>query len=182
MKPLRHFQLRHCRALLAGVLMTSFSGCSVFMAAHASEEPDLRVLATGTDRLSVESQLGKPIAVERTRTGDLATYQYFTGDKANFNRAALYTVLDIVTLGIAELVTSPIESLQGDKHIVTVNYDLNGRLVGSNKEVSPQPIPKPEQLVGMTDGTAPATESAVQEAHAQSDKAVRFQLKEPSGQ
>ena len=58
-------------------------------------------------------------------------YQFFTNDPASYERAAAYALLDTVTLGIAELFTTPIESLKGDKHTVTVVYDLNDRVLGS---------------------------------------------------
>ena len=134
--------------LSAVVVVALLGGCSVFMAASGSKEPDLASIRIGrSNRSQVEKQLGKPISFIRKGYGDEATYQYFTGDKPSYGRAAVYAGLDVVTLGLAELATSPIESLQGDKHTVVILYTPSGIVKDFKHEVMKAPLPPPEKLV-----------------------------------
>ncbi len=137
--------------LVRSVTSLLFSGmlcsCSVIMAATPSKETDLSVLHKGATKTSVEKSLGKPIKYSRESHGDVAVYQYFTGDKANYNRAAAYAVLTGVTLGVAELFTSPMEALQGDRNEVHVLYTRNGRLKAYKTFFFNAPLPPPEELI-----------------------------------
>lgn len=132
------------------VLMISLSGCSVFMAATSHPEPDITILAQGQTRAVIEKELGKPIQNIREGTGDRATYQFITGDKPDYRRAAVYALLTGVTLGASELVTSPIEALQGQRHVVEVFYDTRGRVRSFRHTVNDAPLPRPQELVGLS--------------------------------
>ena len=143
--------------LLAPILL--FSGCSPFMAASASKPPDLSVLSAGANRSEIDRELGKPISIIRRGPKVIATYQYFTGDEANYRRAALYAVLDGLTMGISELVTFPMEALQGDKNMVVVTYDHKGRLISTEQWMEEAPLPKPEKLVGLEEALKPSEQS-----------------------
>ena len=154
------------KAMLVGACALTVSGCSVVMAATASEEPNLTVLRKGTTRNALEAEIGKPIFSTRERTHDYATYQYFTGDEASYQRAAVYTVLDIVTVGVAEIFTTPIEALQGDKHVVRISYDLNDRVDSIHVSSSKAPLEKPEKMLGI-DEEAQASRKSVRGAMAQ---------------
>lgn len=125
------------------------SGCSVIMAANSEGEPDLSVLRSGTPEAKVEEQLGKPISSIRHRTNKVNTYQYFTNDDPSFGRAATYVVLDIITVGVAEVITTPVEALQGDKHVIEVTFDLYNRVESVKKSFSEAPLPKPEKVLGL---------------------------------
>ena len=133
------------KAVLVGACAVTVTGCSVVMAATASEEPNVSILRPGTSRAALEKEIGQPIFATRERTHDYATYQFFTGDEASYQRAAVYTVLDIVTIGFAEIFTTPIEALQGDKHTVRVSYNLNNVVEDINIESSKAPLEKPEK-------------------------------------
>ena len=133
--------------VLVLLTLVSFPGCSVFMAASSSEAPDLSVLRSGATIKEVNQALGKPISFLRTDRGDIAVYQYFTGDKANYKRAATYAVLDGLTVGLAEVITSPAESLQGDKHVITVQYTRGGHLTAVSQSVKKAPLEAPEKII-----------------------------------
>jgi len=132
--------------LIAFLFLT---GCSVIMAATPSQTPDFSVLKVGAARTTVEKSFGKPIKFHRNAKGDFATYQFFTGDKSSYQRAATYAVLDGLTLGVAELFTSPIESLQGDKNILEVLYTRNGRLKSFRHKRYNAPLKTPEKMLGL---------------------------------
>lgn len=88
------------------------------------------------------------------------TYQFYTKDDPSIGRAAVYGLLDIATLGIAEVATTPIEALQGNKHLVTVTYDAQNRVRRVQQRVEKAPLPKPEEALGIEDsgpGITPAT-------------------------
>lgn len=99
-------------------------------------------LNVGSHRSAVEEVLGRPIKFTRGWDADTATYQYFTGDEASMQRAALYAILDGATLGLAELVTFQGEALQGDKHTVIVKYDRKGQVKDIQHLYDEQPVPK----------------------------------------
>lgn len=151
------------------------SGCSVFMAASSSQEPDTAVYRVGTPQNILEEQLGRPISSIRSPRGRINTYQYFTNDKASPGRAATYALLDVLTLGIAEIFTTPIEALQGDKHTVEVSYDHNKRVTRVKHSHIEAPLPPPEEFLGLNKlGNKPETP-----VKAVSDNTTRARLPEP---
>ncbi len=135
------------------VLPLAFSclltGCSVIMAAHDEKDIDLKTLRTGMHRSEVEQILTNKLHEGGAHYGRAVTYQYFTGDERSLGRAAAYGLLDIATLGLAEIVTTPVEALQGDKHLVTVTYDAEGRVVRVRDTIERAPLDKPERMLGL---------------------------------
>jgi len=125
------------------------SGCAVVMAAHQTDDIDIKTLAVGTPRAEVEAVLSNSIEEGAGRVGKSATYQYFTGDEKSYGRATVYGLLDLATLGAAELATTSIEALQGDKHIVKVEYDAHGRLLSLQETVEKAVLEKPEKILGL---------------------------------
>lgn len=125
-----------------------FSGCSVFMAASSQEEKDLSSIVVGMDRSAAEAVLGKPMSVLRDSKGDIATYVYVSHDEQSYERAATYAVLDGITLGLAELVTFPIEALQGRKNEVKVIYDRKNQVRSITHFQHDAVVEKPEKTLG----------------------------------
>jgi len=117
------------------------------MAAKGSETPDLTQLKQGTKRVDVERILGKPIKYNRGSNGDVATYQFFSADDPSYKRAATYAVLDGLTLGVAEVFTSPVEMVQGDRHEIIVTYSRFGRLKSYRHLLYQAPLPPPEKII-----------------------------------
>lgn len=123
------------------------TGCSVFLAATPSQSPDLAVLKVGASRADVEAQLGKPTKFTRRSSGDEAVYRFVTGDRENYKRAAAYAVADILTLGLSEIVSSPLEELQGSPNIITVMYSPRGHVVSFFHERKEAPLAPPEEIL-----------------------------------
>jgi hypothetical protein len=90
----------------------------------------------------------------RQSWGELVTYQYFTGDPPNYRRAAVYAVLAGLTLGVSELVTSPMEFVQGDRHVVSVRFDRRGNLLDSKTQTFNAPLEAPEKILGLEETLA----------------------------
>jgi hypothetical protein len=116
--------------LIAAVLMASLcsSSCSVYMAAKGEEEPNLANVHRGASRGEIEMALGQPKSLTSHEDGKLtANYEYTVGNEPSTGRAVGHGVLDVMTLGLWEVVGTPIEALnQGDKIQVTVLYDKGG--------------------------------------------------------
>ncbi len=129
--------------------LSMLCGCSVMLAASSPKQPDLSKVRMGASRVQVEQQLGKPIAFLRTSGGDIATYTYLGPDKVNYKRAAAYAVADILTLGVAEIVSSPVERLQNDQHVLTITYDFKGRVKSIEENVKEAPLDRPEKMLGL---------------------------------
>ena len=140
--------MRSVAALFSLCAACCLSGCSVFMAASSNDGAEIWKIHTGSTRTEVEKILGKPVTSLRKMNGDIATYQYFTDDDADTSRAVTYGILDGLTLGLAEVVTSPIESLQGEKHSVIITYDVRGRVRTIEQKSDGRLLDKPEALVG----------------------------------
>jgi hypothetical protein len=126
-----------------------FSGCSIVMAAHESEPVNLQSLRAGTPRIEVEKLLTNTLSEGGPYSGRVVTYQYYTGHQRSYGRAAAYGLLDIASLGLAEIATTSVEALQGDKHLVTVGYDTSGRLAWLREKIEKAPLDKPERLLGI---------------------------------
>ena len=108
-------------AILALVLL---GGCSVGMAVSGKPNPNLSAVHVGASRSEVELQLGSPVAVA-AGSGKLVTniYEYEIGNEPSGARAIGHGVMDFLTLGIWEVVGTPIEGFQGEKHRLTITYD-----------------------------------------------------------
>lgn len=107
-------------ALVAG----SLSGCSVGMALSGDETPDLSVVKIGAVRDDVELQLGAPYKVtERQDGGREAAYRFEVGNDPDAIRAIGHGALDVASLGLWELVGTPIEASTGKEREISVTYD-----------------------------------------------------------
>lgn len=112
------------------VASLTLSGCSVGMAISGDENPDLSVARSGTHRSEIEMQLGKPIKVASLSNGmSTATYQYEMGNEPSAGRAIGHGVMDVLTLGIWEIVGTPIEGFQGETEQLIVTYDKSDTAV-----------------------------------------------------
>ena len=120
----------HKSLLLAAVFfaMLSCDGCSVYMAASGTKEPNLANVHRGASRTDIEVALGQPKSINPQQDGQTAAiYEYTVGDEPSKGRAVGHGVMDVLTFGLSEVVGTPIEALnRGDKVKVNVLYDKNG--------------------------------------------------------
>ena len=119
------------RALAALVVIAApagLTGCSVGMALSGETQPDLAVCSVGAERSEIELQLGKPTAVSNLPDGGQAcTYEYQLGNEPSPGRAVVHGAMDVLTMGLWEVVGTPVEAVQGKKYRMTVDYDSDGR-------------------------------------------------------
>jgi hypothetical protein len=145
--------MRHLVIFVSLCVLPLLSSCSVIMAASPSNEPSTDLFRSGTTRAAIEEEIGKPLSSHRERADYVCTYQYFTGDDHSYGRAAAYVVFDVLTVGIAEIFTTPVEALQGDKHVLTITYDVNERVKRVNEATTKAPLLKPEKMLGLEKNT-----------------------------
>ena len=95
-----------------------------------SNNPDLGAVKVGASRGKVELQLGKPVrSASLDDGGRVDIYQYEIGNEPSAGRAVGHGVMDVLTLGIWEVVGTPIEAFQGEKHEAAITYDQNDSVV-----------------------------------------------------
>tara|TARA_R110000744_G_scaffold369252_1_gene479395 strand:+ start:16101 stop:16499 length:399 start_codon:yes stop_codon:yes gene_type:complete len=96
--------------LCIALFLLTHGGCSVGMALHGADNPDIAVLRSGQSRGVVEMELGKPKSfdIEERR----ALYDYSTGEDGSAGRAIAHGAADFLTLGLWEVVGTPVEAVQ----------------------------------------------------------------------
>src|SRR4029079_11745880 len=99
------------RVLVVATLTQALPGCAVYMAANQPEKKDVGVFKPGTPRSTVLAELGTP--VETTMRGGAKVDVFnFTQGYSNLEkggRAVLHGAADVFTLGLWEVVGTPIE-------------------------------------------------------------------------
>ncbi len=116
---------------LAGVAVTAvlFSGCSVNMAANIQQSHQGSTLSFGRDRAYVISQLGQPLKTETRKNRIVDTYELQRNSKGwGYFRAGLYGFLDFFTIGLWELIGTPLERFIQTDEQVTIEYDENNQI------------------------------------------------------
>lgn len=126
---------------LAGVcFLFSITGCSVGMALSGKKEPNLGAFNVGSTRGEAELQLGNPVSSVTTPEGNRSdVYEYELGNEPSAGRAIGHGVLDVLTLGLWEVVGTPIEGFTGSTHRVTIVYGPDNRIISINQAPVPPP-------------------------------------------
>lgn len=114
------------------VLGVSASGCSVYMSARLPEKKNLALLNAGTDRDLLIAEFGVPIYSEKLENGDkkeIYTFVQGYGKAARFGRTIWHGAADVASLGLWEIIGTPIEStFDGKKVSVSVIFDNNNQV------------------------------------------------------
>lgn len=113
-------------ALCAGfvVIAALSAGCAASRALNQQAPKDYDVLKPGTNVDLVRAELGEPLRSGRDRC-DLFVFEEGSSGW-RYLRAMGYSVLDIATLGLSEVVANPLEASVGkDRVRLRVCYDAN---------------------------------------------------------
>jgi hypothetical protein len=114
------------------------SGCSVGMAMSGKHSPNLGMVRVGSTRGEVELQLGPPVTTTVNPNGNRTDlYEYEVGNDPSAGRAIGHGVMDVLTLGIWEVVGTPIEGFQGDKYRMAVVYNEEDKVTSINQAPMP---------------------------------------------
>ena len=141
------------RVILMMLTAAMLSGCSVYMAASGEQKRDMNILAPGTHRDIILAEFGSPVssidelvaAEVQAQTGDevVATatpapstpplrrrydiFKFVQGRStaSNAGRAVFYGAAAVFTLGLSEVVATPLEYAVGDQGEIRLrtNYD-----------------------------------------------------------
>jgi hypothetical protein len=114
------------------VLLLILPGCAAAKATRQPTKKDLSVLREGTDRSRVIAEIGSPAhsMVREGKNIDIFNFVqgYSTGAKAG--RALFHGVADVFTLGLWEVVGTPIEGMASGTLIkIEVKYDKDDKVM-----------------------------------------------------
>ena len=120
--------MKFISALLALVIFGLGSGCSLFMAYKQPDKKDLNVLNKGTPRALVIAELGQPAFTETRDNVRNDFYIFVQGysSGAKASRLAFHGAADFLTLGLWEVLGTPIEMVaDGTEVKVQVAFDAS---------------------------------------------------------
>lgn len=124
MKPIAKLGL--CTLLIVGTF--NITGCSVFMAAKQPEKKDTKMLAVGVPRAVILAEFGAPVSTVKNgdETVDIFSFKQCYGKAAKFGRMMFHGVADVATLGLWEIIGTPVESgFDGNNIAYQITYDQN---------------------------------------------------------
>ena len=117
------------------IVLCLSTGCSVFMAAAGKREPNLGMIVIGSHRSEIELQLGSPRSSVTSEDSlyRTDTYEYELGNEPSAGRAVAHGVMDLLTLGLWEIIGTPVEAFHGEKHEMVITYNQQDRVAGINR-------------------------------------------------
>ena len=104
------------------------TGCSMFMALHGKRDANVGALSIGQDRAIVIANLGQPDKTVTTENGRVDIFHLQRGNAPSGGRALAHGAIDVVTLGLWEIIGTPIEAMQGESYTMTVEYDKQDKV------------------------------------------------------
>ena len=136
------------KLLLVSVFGCLICSCSVFMAAHQPGKKDLTILKEGVHQSVVRAEFGQPVWTGEENGCPVELYKFRQGYStgAKVGRAAFHGVADVFTLGLWEVVGTPVEAIAtGTDVTVRVFYDKDLKILrvethgeGQSKKPEPQ--------------------------------------------
>jgi hypothetical protein len=118
-----------CFALLLFIIL--LTSCSVGMALSGKEEMNTSILYPGVPREAVISRMGEPASSNTDEEGNyIDAYTLVKGNEPSSTRAVVHGTLDVFTLGLWELMATPIEVVEGveTKSEIVIYYDSQERI------------------------------------------------------
>ena len=107
-------------------------GCAASRALNQPDKKDYDVLRPGTNIDMVRAELGEPLKSGRDRCDLFVFQEGSSGWK--YLRAMGYSILDVGTLALSEIVTNPLEASVGGRNVrMRVCYDAEQNVVYSER-------------------------------------------------
>ena len=110
------------------LLLPLISGCAVGMALSGKPDTDVSALRIGQPRDEVIMIIGQPIKTMSTETGRMDVFKCQRGNAPSGGRAIGHAVMDWLTLGVWEIIGTPVEAMSGETFYLTVNYDKEDKV------------------------------------------------------
>lgn len=117
--------------VISSILMLFLSGCAVGMAASGKKNVNTSILTAGAPRSIVILELGPPETSTVDDEGNyVESYLIVKGNEPSSERAFLHSELDSATLGLWEIIGTPIELLSGGESLTraTIYYNADKRI------------------------------------------------------
>ncbi len=117
--------------LVLVLLPLLLQSCSVGMALSGNKQQDISTFYVGADRLFVHGRTGFPDSSIQDKDGKwIDTYLIISGDEPSAGRALGHGALDVITLGLWEVIGTPIELAVGseDHDRFEIFYDENDKI------------------------------------------------------
>ncbi|MEM9138588.1 MAG: hypothetical protein AAGB15_02060 [Pseudomonadota bacterium] len=123
-------------AIVAVVFAAILSGCSSYMAASGERKRDMDILSPGTSRDVILAEFGAPTATINDQDAipveryDIFKFVQGRSTASNAGRAVFYGAAAVLTLGLSEVIATPLEGAVGDVGEVRLraDYDTDWRL------------------------------------------------------
>lgn len=116
---------------LITLLALCLQSCSVGMALSGNKPRDTSTFYHGSDRSFVHAKTGLPDSSFQDEEGRwIDTYLIVTGDEPSAGRAIGHGALDVVTLGLWEVIGTPIEAVAGSEEYQSfiIHYDKDNKI------------------------------------------------------
>jgi hypothetical protein len=109
------------------LLLAPLAACSVGMAMSGKQSPNLGAVQQGVTRGEVEMHLGHAVQTITHPDGSAtSTHHYEGGNDPSAGRAMGHAAMDVLTLGLWEIVGTPVEGVQGEQYQAVVTYAADG--------------------------------------------------------
>lgn len=104
-------------------VLATLTSCSAVMAASGKRESNVAALQKGDSKAMVMAKIGHaPLRVAEQGIRSIEVYEIEKGNEPSVGRAITHATLDVFTLGLWELVGTPLEATAGEKQYVIVEY------------------------------------------------------------
>ena len=119
------------------------------MAAHQPNEKNVGLFAVGTPRSFLIAEFGQPVSSEVKNGQKYEIFRFTQGYSggAKAGRAFAEGVADLMTLGVAEVITTPVESIADGNltayGVIYNNNDLVIQVISLSPDGSPSPPAQP---------------------------------------
>ena len=98
------------------------------MAMHGKQDPNLAAIQIGMDRSLVILNLGQPSRSVMSATEKADVFALERGNAPSGGRALAHGAMDLFTFGLWEVAGTPIEAMQGEKMVLTIEYDSQNKV------------------------------------------------------
>jgi len=114
--------------IILGFALLGLTGCSVGMAASGHKEMDTSIVFPGSNRAVIISKLGALETSRKLEDGRRQdSYLIKEGNESSSGRAWAHAGLDLMSLGLWELVATPYELVQSeDSYRLLITYSQDG--------------------------------------------------------
>jgi hypothetical protein len=114
------------------ITLLAVCGCSPVFEATRPDPVDLSQFAVGESRVQVIEQIGAPTAQVKDADNSCDVYKLYTRGPGSVTKGAIAVgeaAADVVTLGLAEVLFTPVEAAtRNSKHTVMMCYDKDNKL------------------------------------------------------